>query len=313
MAHIQENKICQNCKQNFIIEPNDFGFYEKMGVPAPEKCPQCRQQLRTLFRNFKTLYKRPSSMSGKMIISVYDTDTSFPVYDTPEWWSDDWDPMSYGIDLDLNKPFFEQMSKLSSTVPHSSIMNVQSENCEYANQVLKSKNCYLVFGCIENEDCDYGHIVWNCRDCVDNLYLFKCESCYESIDCLESAKLFYSQECEACVDSIGLFDCRNCLNCIGCVSQVNKSYCIFNKQVTKEEYKDFLLKYPLSDKKSIDYILKEREVLRRTIPQRSFFGSHNNNVSGNHIYNAHNIHSSNENKGGENSKYCFTVRKEVDS
>jgi len=308
-----ETKNCQNCKKNFVIEPDDFSFYEKLKVSPPTRCPECRQQLRTLFRNFKTLYKRPSSISGKMIISVYDTDTIFPVYDISEWWGDGWDPMSYGIDIDFNKPFFEQIAKLFNTVPHVSIMNSQSENCEYSNQVVKSKNCYLLFGCVENEDCDYGHIVWNCRDCVDNLYLFKCESCYECIDCLGSAKLFYSQECEACADSIGLFDCRNCLNCIGCVGQVNKSYCIFNKRVSKEEYKEFLSRYSLNEKSSIDFILKERDTLRKTIPQRSFFGSHNNDVSGNHIYNSHNIHDSFDIKGGENSKFCFTVREAIDS
>jgi len=233
---ISKIKNCKNCKKDFIIEQDDFGFYEKMSVPVPEKCPQCRQQLRTLFRNFKTLYRRPSSMSGKMIISVYDTETLFPVYDISEWWGDNWDPMSYGIDIDWNQTFFDQIIKLFNTVPHISIVNVQCENCEYSNQVLESKNCYLAFGCVEAEDCDYGHIVWNSRDSTDNLYLFKCESCYECIDCLGSTKLFYSQECESCVDSIGLFDCRNCLNCIGCVGQINKSYCIFNKQYSKEKY-----------------------------------------------------------------------------
>ncbi|OGI89024.1 hypothetical protein A3B01_00395 [Candidatus Nomurabacteria bacterium RIFCSPLOWO2_01_FULL_41_52b] len=97
------------------------------------------------------------------------------------------------------------------------------------------------------------------------------------------------------------------------MGQVNKSYHIFNKPVTEDEYKDFLLKYPLSEKSSVDYILKERDILRRKIPQRAFFGSHNNNVSGNHIYNAHNIHYSFDIKSGENSKFCFTVRKAVDS
>lgn len=308
-----ENRICQNCKKDFVIEPDDFGFYEKKDVPIPEKCPECRQQIRTLFRNFKTLYKRPSSLSGEMIISVYDSETPFPVYDLKEWWSDNWDPIEYGIDIDWNKTFFEQLSQLFNTVPHISLRNMQNENCEYSNQIIRSKNCYLAFGCVDSEDCDYGHIVWNCLDSIDNLYLFKSESCHECIDCLGSNKLLYSQECEACIDSIGLFDCRNCLNCIGCVGQINKSHYIFNKPVTKEEYKEFLTKYPLNEKSNIDFILEEREKLRKLIPQRSFFGSHNNNVSGNHIYKAHNIHHSFDVKSGENSKFCFTVRKAIDS
>lgn len=303
----------QNCKKDFTVDSDDFGFYEKMGVLVPEICPWCRQRQRMLFRNFKTLYKRPSSKSGKMLVSVYNPESLFPVYSVEEWWDDNWDPMSYALELNLDMPFLNQVKQLFSTVPRSAIMNTQTENCEYSNQINQSKNCYLIFGGLDDEDCDYGHIVWNSRDSVDNLYLFKSESCYECIDCLNSAKLLYSQECESCVDSIGLFDCRNCLNCIGCVGLVNKSYHIFNKPVTKEEYKEFLSKHPLEEKSSIEYILNERETLRRELPQRSFFGSHNNNVSGNHIYNAHNVHHSFDIKSGDNSKFCFTVREAIDS
>ena len=28
-------QACQNCKKDFLIEPNDFGFYEKIKVPLP--------------------------------------------------------------------------------------------------------------------------------------------------------------------------------------------------------------------------------------------------------------------------------------
>src|SRR3989339_606766 len=202
-----ENRICQSCKKDFVIEPDDFSFYEKINVPAPTKCPQCRNQIRMLFRNFKTLYKRPSSKSGKMIVSMYSPDVPFPVYDISEWWADDWDATSYAMDLDLSIPFVKQISELSNKVPRFSIMNTNSTNCEYSNMTINSKNCYLVFGIVEDENCDYGHIVWNSTDCVDNLYLYKSELCYECVDCLGSNRLIHSQECEACVDSIGLYDC----------------------------------------------------------------------------------------------------------
>ena len=248
-----------------------------------------------------------------MIVSVYNPDVPFPVYTVNEWWSDNWDPMDYGQDLDLSNPFLEQMKEIFTSVPRSAVMNSKTENCEYSNQINESRNCYLVFGGLDDEDCDYGHVIWNCKDSVDNLYLFKSESCYECVDCLVSTKLFYSQECEACVESVGLFDCRNCLNCIGCVGLVGKSYHIFNKPVSKEEYKEFLAKHPLSDRETIEYILRERDALRMKIPQRSFFGSRNNNVSGNHIYNAHNVHYSFDVKSGENLKFCFTIRQAFDS
>ena len=53
-----ETKQCQNCKNDFTIEPDDFGFYEKMQVPAPTFCPDCRAQRRFAFRNERNFYKR---------------------------------------------------------------------------------------------------------------------------------------------------------------------------------------------------------------------------------------------------------------
>ncbi len=308
-----ETRQCQNCKKDFIIESEDFNFYEKIKVPAPEKCPQCRQQLRMLCRNFKTLYKRSSDKSGSSIVSMYHSNTPFPVYDIHEWWSEDWDGLTYGREIDWDESFFGQLLSLFNVVPHMSIMNTRSINCEYSNMVLDSKNCYLNFGCLDNEDCDYGHIVWNSKDSIDNLYIFKCESCYECVDCLGCNKLIYSQECESCAESLGLFDCKGCFNCIGCVNLINKSYCIFNKQLSKEKYHEFIEANPVYNRENIKKIISKRDELREELPQRAFFGSRNNNVSGNHVYSAHNIHYSFDIKSGENSKFCFTIRKAMDT
>ena len=309
----QETKNCQNCKKDFVIEPDDFAFYEKMKVPAPTWCPQCRQQGRILIRNFKTLYKRNSDKSGKSIISMYSAKAPFTVWSHDEWWSDDWDPHIYGRDIDFAQPFFPQIKKLWDAVPRYAVINTQSVNCIYSNGVLNGKNCYFVFGSVDDEDCAYGHIVWNAKDCVDGLYVFKSELCYECVDVLGSYRLLYSQECEDCRDSIGLFDCRGCSNCIGCVGLRQKNYYIFNKPVEKEAYKQFLEDNPTHSLQVIAMILEEREKLRRVLPQRHFFGSHNTNVSGNHIYHAKNVNYAFDVKSGEDSKFIFTCREAIDS
>jgi len=177
----------------------------------------------------------------------------------------------------------------------------------------ETKNCYLVFGCIEDEEYAYGHIVWESKDSFDNLYLYKSELCYESVDCLGSYRLFYSQECESCSDSIGLFDCRSCQNCIGCVGLKQKSCHIFNEPVSKEDYDKFIKEHPFTDPNTVQFIFKKQRELRRALPQRHFFGSHNNNVSGNHVYNAKNMRDCFDVKGGENSRFIFTSRHAVDS
>lgn len=308
-----ETRNCQNCKNDFIIEPDDFTFYDKMSVPPPTWCPLCRQMRRMMFRNFKTLYKRPSTKSGKSIISMYSPEAPFPVYEASEWYQDDWDPTSYGKEIDFSRPFFEQLKELHDTVPRMGLMDAKSTDCEYANMTLGSSRCYLVFGCVEDEDCAYGHIVWTSKNCFDNLYLLKCEFCYECIDCLSCNQLFYSEECESCADSIGLFDCRGCTDCIGCVGLRSKSHYIFNQPVSRDEYKKFLEEHPLCLPETISLIQEKTNELKKLIPKPEMFGSRNSDVSGNHIYNAHNVHDSFDVKSGENSKYGYTTNKFIDS
>ena len=311
--HNLENKVCQSCKKDFVIEPDDFIFYEKNKLPVPVWCPECRQRDRILIRNFKTLYKRNSDKSGKSIISMYSAKAPFPVWSHEEWWSDDWDAKTYGRDVDFSKPIFSQIKSLWDAVPRYAVINTRSENCIYSNGVLNAKNCYFVFGCVDAEECAYGHIVWNSKDCVDGLYVFKSEFCYECVDVLGSYNVLYSQECEDCNNCIGLFDCKGCSNCIGCVGLRQKSNYIFNKPVEKIEIDEFLKEHPLHDLKKISMILEKQEELRKKIPQRFFFGSHNTNVSGNHIYNAKNVHYAFDVKSGEDSKYIFTCRQAIDS
>jgi len=249
----------------------------------------------------------------KPIISVYSQRAPYKIYTHDEWWADDWDAKIYGRPFDFTRPFFEQFKELLLSVPRVAIMNTQSENCEYANFVLKSKNCYLVFGCVEDEDCAYGHIVWESKDSIDNLYLYKSELCYESIDCLGSYKLFYCQECENCTESIGLFDCRGCANCIGCVGLSQKSHYIFNEPVGREAYEAFLKEHPLTDAATIALILQKQAELRKKVPQRFFFGSKNSDVSGNHIYNARDVHASFDIKRGEHARYAYTGKDVVET
>ncbi len=308
-----ETRTCKNCSKDFSIEPDDFSFYERIKVPPPTWCPTCRLKRRMFVRNFRTLYKRPSSKSGKNIVSMYHADQPFPVWSTEEWYVDDWDPTDYGRDFDFSRPFFDQYKELDNVLPRFSLLVNNSPDCGYCNLCNRSSKCYFVFGCIENEYCDYGHSIWNCRECVDGLFLFKSEYCYECINVIESNNLLYCQECETCAESMGLFDCRGCVNCIGCVGLRNKSYYIFNQQVTKAEYQQFLKDYPLSDPKNLEYILAEQEKLRLSMPTPHQFGSHNVDATGNYIYNSKNVHSGFNIKSGENSKFGFIIRKMVES
>lgn len=66
-----ENKNCQNCKKDFIIEPDDFGFYEKMGLPLPKQCFNCRHERRMKARNPRSLWDMKCAKCGKEIKTSY--------------------------------------------------------------------------------------------------------------------------------------------------------------------------------------------------------------------------------------------------
>ncbi|OGI74210.1 hypothetical protein A2740_01610 [Candidatus Nomurabacteria bacterium RIFCSPHIGHO2_01_FULL_43_16] len=260
----QDIKNCVNCKKNFTIEPDDFGFYEKIKVPPPTFCPDCRRQRRWAWRNNMSLYNRKCDLCGKGIISIYHPDSGIIVYCNKCWWSDKWDPKSYGVDYDFSKPFFAQFIELMKRVPHMAIVNddgIASLNCEYTHDWWFSKNCYMCFSGWYVENVMYSFFILKGKDIVDCMNI-RSESnwIYECILCSKSYQTKYSEICLACVDSQFLYDCHNCKHVFGCVGLRNTNYCIFNKQYTKEQYGELMPKImehmdtmPFLDKKGNKY------------------------------------------------------------
>ncbi len=235
---ISEIKICQNCQQDFIIEPEDFNFYEKINIPPPTFCPECRNQRRMSWRNERSLHKVQCKAPGhtEQIISMYANTETHTVYDNVYWWSDEWDPLDYGQAYDFNKPFFEQFDDLFKKVPMAALSTINSVHSEYTNFVDANKNCYLIFGSGWNENVRYGNKLLTCKDSQDMFMCTKSQLSYECIDCEESYHLLWSFKSKNCSDSYFLYNCKNCTNCFGCSNLVSKSYCMWNTQYTRDEY-----------------------------------------------------------------------------
>ena len=147
MEYKSETKICQNCKGNFTIEPDDFSFYEKIKVPPPTFCPECRMIRRLSFINNWNIYWRNCDKCGKKTLSKYSTNDPILFYCQECWWSDEWDGTEYGIDYDPKRPFLAQMKDLQSKTPRVALDNLYTtiKNCEYVNGVSWSKDCYLIY------------------------------------------------------------------------------------------------------------------------------------------------------------------------
>src|SRR3989344_3784067 len=236
----QETRNCQNCKQEFVIEPEDLDFYKKFDVPAPLMCPLCRAQRRLMFRNERVFYKRPCDKCKRSVISMYSPNKIYPVWFYECWFADDWDATEYGQDYDSGRPFLNQVQELYQKVPKVALIYVRSVNSEYVNISADNKDCYMLVESSNNEGCIHSYWVQQCRDSVDLSYSHRTELAYESDDCYNCYRLLYSKGCYDCRDSYFLYDCHDCRDCIGCANLRNKQYCVFNRQMDKEGYERFV-------------------------------------------------------------------------
>ena len=240
-----ETRNCQNCKKDFTIEPDDFGFYEKIKVPPPTFCPECRAQRRFAFRNERKLFRVKDAFTSEDLFSTYPSESGRNIIKRETWLGDTWDAMDYGQEIDFTRSFWEQLYELEMKVPMYNYNVIRMVNSPYAFNATALKNSYLIVNSSYSEDCMYGNGVDYCKDCVDNSHIQRSERCYES---------FWLEKCYQCYftimsgDNRNLWFCRDCIgcnDCFGCANLRKSSYCIFNKKYTKEEYEKEIKKMEL--------------------------------------------------------------------
>ncbi len=278
------SSTCQNCKQNFTIEAEDFNFYRKFDIPAPNQCPPCRLAYLFSFWNYGKFRKATSALSGKSIITTISEEAKFPIYDRNEWVSDAWDPLAYGRDFDFSRSFFEQFKELEASVPHPHQAGVNNTDCQWSDDVWHSKNCYLCRSLLECENLMYSYRVVHCKNCIDITYCYDMEFSYDCLYCFKCYQLKYAFDCRNCVDSAFLFDCRNVQNCFMSWNLRNKQYCILNEQYTKEEYFKKIGEYNLRSFAVVEKLREEFEkIIREKAVHRANFNTQVVNSSGNFL------------------------------
>jgi len=308
MSNQYQNEIknCQNCKNDFTIEPDDFVFYEKIKVPPPTFCPECRLVRRLMWRNERSLYKTNCDNTGKSLVSMFNPKSNFKVYDRDIWWSDKFNSLDYGQDYDFNKSFFTQYKELLSKVPLANLGNTNVINSPYNNHLADSKDCYLVFGGWKNLRVMYSRGGLDVTDCFDLYLVEKSEFCYNDVVCTKSYKLFYSYNTDESLESSFLWHCKNVQNSIGCINLRNKSYCILNQQYTKEEYEKLKKELDLGSYKNWKKFEDIFNNFRLNFPYRYANIGQSQNVTGDNIGLSKNVQYSFDIFGKvEDSKYII--------
>ena len=303
----QKTKTCQNCKKDFVIEPDDFAFYEKMKVPAPTFCPECRSQRRMAFYNVFKLYKRKCDLCQEEMIMIYPEDSPYKVYCTKCWWSDKWDPFSYGRDYDFSRSFFDQFDELWHQVPQVGLEvdYPTMENSPYANQAGHIKNCYLIFFGDFNEDCIYGYYLLKNKSLFDTSLAMQSERCFDSMNIFKSNRCVGVKNTNESLDCIFTKDCINCQDCFASVNLRNKKYYIFNKPYTKEAYFEEIKKWDLGSYATYQEVEKQAHEHWKKFPPRPVYDDFSVNCTGSYIFQSKNCQQCFEVTGAENSKYIF--------
>ena len=283
-----KTKTCQNCKKAFAVSEQEQNILQKMSLPLPAFCAECSMIERMLWRNERTLSKRPNMAPGKTgdIISMYAAHSDIIVYDSKSWWEDSWDSGDYAREYDFSRPFFEQFKELLHQVPFPALQNWNAVNSDYCNCTADNKNCYLVFGGDFNEDSMYSMYNIYCKNVADVYWLEKSEFCYEVIFGERCYRVMHAKYVRDCTDSSFIYDCANCTHCTGCVGLRNRSYCILNEQYTKEGYAEALAALRLDTHSGQEAFRAQVQQLRAATPTRFAYLIKTEHCTGDRITNS---------------------------
>ena len=253
---IVERKICRVSGAEFPIFQSEIDFYDKISptfadkkfqIPTPTLCPEERERRRRMHRNERHYYRRTCQFSGEPTVSLHTPDKPRKVYKNKIWFSDKRDAMDYAQDISSDIGFTEQFLHLEEQVPTPDMMRVDSENCDYTSGTWFCKNCYMICASEYAENCMYSKLCQTASYVLDSSNIFNSEHIYQS---------YNLKECNNCIalsNSIGCYHSHFsdsliwCSYCLFCTNLQNKSYHIFNKPISKQEFEQAYERYLTSN------------------------------------------------------------------
>lgn len=311
---VPHKRVCKwqgqhsHCEGEFEITKDDIDFLKMLRVPAPNFCPTCRRMRRFVHMNHSQLFKRKCDAinHGESMISIFPEECPFPVYDYKYYISDEFDAFSYGVNPESIESTLSTLLELRKKFPMPSFLNKDplGVNDEYSNGGRNVKNIYYAFGCYHSENVWYTGLVNHSRDIMDSKTVAKSDHIFQGVhvrNVYKSSFVYFSKDC---TDSMFLFDCRSCTDCFGCVNLRNAKYCVWNKQLSKEEYDEFINSiYPISIKNLKEFKEKFWQLVK-SLPINASRNSAVENVNGVLIKNSRNVYDVNDTENSEHIRHA---------
>ncbi|RJQ25856.1 hypothetical protein C4577_04540 [Candidatus Parcubacteria bacterium] len=199
--------------------------------------------------------------------------------------------------------FFRELKKLILSQPKNPTHNLNCESCDYGDQLYYCKNMVYSFDCLNSNDCIYLFDSRKCVSSVDCDFTLESELCYECVDAHRSFNSEFLEDSHNMRDSSYSYACRDCHNVFGCVGLQNKSYCIFNRQLTEDEYKEKIQKYKALP---TEKVLEMMEELKKRFPKTQTHGFNNENSPyGDYVYNSKNCYMNFDTRSDQDCAYLY--------
>jgi len=177
-------------------------------------------------------------------------------------------------------------------------------NSEYVNNLVRGKNCYLVFMGIDLENLLYSTWSVSTKESIDIHHGVNLELCYECIDCKYCYKVFFSQLAEKCHSSYFLYNCFNCHDCFGAVNTRNRAYIYMGKQYTEKEYKEIIKNIKAED---LSQLQKKIQQLKNKAIVPALRITRSSNCFGEYIDNCEDCNFCFDIFNSNKLKYCFNI------
>lgn len=132
-------------------------------------------------------------------------------------------------------------SFLSAVLFHKALDNFNSTQCQ-GNNNFNCKKSAFVYDNKGVEDSKYAIWWTDTKYSYDVTMTWAPNLSYDSMTCDEWYGILFSVFCRKCTNVMYSDFCHGCQHCFWCAGLKNKSYCIFNKQYTREEYEKFVPK-----------------------------------------------------------------------
>jgi ferredoxin len=161
---------------------------------------------------------------------------------TKEQYKDELEKINTGSYLSRNQSF-KKFAELKRIIPRKYASILNSPN-SIGDDILDSRNCFWCFNAKDNvENCKYSfRLDRNIKDGYDGYIVWNgAELFYDTLS--STGRNFkFSGMIWGGYDVEYSFSCFDCNNIFGCTGLRNKSYCILNRQYSKDEYEKLIVK-----------------------------------------------------------------------